>query len=755
MTTRIITIISIALVIAVTIVPSLTAQTSAPAEKISPESQKAIDLFDAGIRALNEDKKVEAITNFDDMLKILTPQVALDILAAKGPEAFDRLFEEGGEFAKIARIVSETASHEVFKQNTDPAEIKKLVETFLDNDAQKSGEAFRQLKYNAGEFAVPHLIDRWRTAPDIKTKATISIALREMGSRISMPLECLLKKPDAPLQLAIIDVFRETREWRVVPTLKAISLDPGQPERVRKAAGETADSIIAATIPQTPVDSLSIEQLYTMVAEDYLAQRTRGRRAVIPSFVLGEHKRVFIWTLENGTPVPNEIAPCAYNEEMAIKLASAALKADPGYSPAYAILIAAHFAEVAEGNGIIRFDIFNKKNLLTDNERSLIKSTLEDTKTRDAWIFAGGESTLFDALAIILKHNRRFAAMLCMDKIAASCSEAVTDHIPVKAEQIGETRYYGAPLVNALAGETKQIAYKAAITLAKICKGSPFLHSDKAAFYLVNAMQAAGTVNVLVVHRIQQARNAIQATLKAMGCVTDATADYETGLRKALAFPLPDIIILSSNLDKDTGKFIVALRDNNVTREIPILIVSTDIERDKNRFDFDAVKGFITDYTDADQIKRLAEGLKKTNNYEEDFNDTIVLEAAETVGKLAPTNTMIDISKHAEEILALATKSSRFEIRKAALTALGNWHITQALPALAKTLAEESVPTEVKIIAAQSIACILSMEDGVSDEVFGLLKLALKNGNEQVRLAIGKIFLQATLTEDQKKQLLP
>ncbi len=529
MTTRTI-ILSIVLAIAVTVVPSLTAQTSAP-KKIDQQSQKAIDLFDAGISALNSGKKANALTKFDNMLKILTPQVALDLLAAKGPAAFDRLFAEGGEFAKIGRIVSETASHEVFKQNTDPKEIKKLVEAFLANGKQSSA-AYKRLKYNAGEFAVPHLINIWRTAPDIKTKATISVILQDMGSRISMPLVCLLKKPDAPLQLAIIDVFKKTREWRVLPALKAISLDPKQPERVRKAAGKAADSIISTILPKALAEALSIEQLYTMVAEDYLAQQIIGRRAVIPAFMLSEYKRVFIWTLEKDMPVPREIAPYAYNEEMAIKLAKEALKANPGYSPAYAILVAAHFAEIAEGKGMLRFDIFNRKNLLTDNERTLIKNTLAKTNRRDAWMFAGGESTLFDALALNIKHKRRFAAMLCMDKIADSCSESVIKHIPINAEQLCDAKYYAAPLVNALASETKQIAYKAAITLAKISHGAPFLHADKAAFYLVNAMQTGDTVNVLVVHETQQARNAIQTTLRAIGYVTDEAADYDAGLRR-------------------------------------------------------------------------------------------------------------------------------------------------------------------------------------------------------------------------------
>ena len=171
---------------------------------------------------------------------------------------------------------------------------------------------------------MPQLLEVWRTAPNIKTKATITIALRQMGTRVSMPLAALLQKPDAPLQLAIIDVFKETREWRMAPVLKAIAMDETQPETVRKAAGETADKIIAETLGDAAARTATIAQLYTMVAEDYLAQRTLGARAVIPSFVLGEYKRVFLWDLKDGTPAPTEIAPYSYNAEMALRMGRAA-----------------------------------------------------------------------------------------------------------------------------------------------------------------------------------------------------------------------------------------------------------------------------------------------------------------------------------------------------------------------------------------------------------------------------------------------
>ncbi|MFH1549328.1 MAG: HEAT repeat domain-containing protein [Planctomycetota bacterium] len=759
------TIFLIAALIALVLIPPVAQRAAAQDEattepEIDPKLQNAINELDSGIKALDAGNKTEALTHLDNMLKGLTPETAHALLAATGHQPFTRLYNEGGPFKKIARTISEMAAEENFRQQTDPAVVAELVKVFLSGEDAAVADAYHKLKYETGEFAVQPLIDAWSTAPDTNTRSKIGTALVSIGPRITMPLIAALSTKDTVLKQTIIDALVDSKDWRAAPVLKSLAEDENQPEDVRADASKAAEIIIRAHLTTVDPASLSALDLYTMVAEDYFAARATGPRAVIPLYTLREKRATFIWSFADGKIRPTEVAPVTASEEAALQMAAKALQLKPDHQPAYALLIASHLAELAEGEGMLELDRLHENQLMTDASRQLINATLNRARKNRAWIYAGGQSALYDALDLALNHSRQEAAVRCMREIIDTFAGGPLKHLPMTPEQLGAKGFYGSSLIRALNSDEKPIAYMAAIALANISSGAPFLNHEKVGKLLINAMEEGGNLNALVAHMKQEVRNALRATLKAMGFSVKTAGGSTDGLQAATDFPLPDIIILDNELDGDTGRFLERLRDNALTRATPVLIISsTDkevLERDKRRYNyFESVKGYITDFADADQVKSLVGQLKKVSSPEAARNEALVAEAGELVAGLKPAHSIIDIASHSDRLLAIATDGSEFETRIQAITALGNWRIERALAPLAKTFADKAVPVEIRLAAAASTAKILATRDCVDDETFGMLKTALADEKKAVRDAAGEILARVSLSADQKKALIP
>ncbi|RKY26082.1 MAG: hypothetical protein DRP79_05645, partial [Planctomycetota bacterium] len=535
---------------------------------------------------LRDDKPAKAAEKLREFAKGMTPELALAIIREVGYEPFEDLIAQGGDFRRTALNISALARHATFKELTDPEAIRAAVSDFLEG-GRKSGPAYRLLKDRVGEFSVQYLLEAWNKSSDYGVKTQIEMVLTTLGPRVVPPMIAALDTDDALLKIVLIEVLSKHGDWRAAAKLRRIAADENMTQATRQVAMKACDRIVRAHLG-AGADKYSAAQLYTMIAEDYLANRSSKIRNVIPRYYLNEGTRFFTWSMRDGVLVARQIPRFAYNYEMAITMAARAIELDPSNQRASDVIVCARLAEIVGGQIILDYDEAMKNEMLTEAERDAISAALDSARAGRPKALARGLRSLCGALHLALKYHLDAAAVECIDAIAALPAAPYTDFIPADEKEANTEEKYGDSLTLALRVGGRRVRFRAAIALARIASSKRFVNMELVPDLLLKAMEETGAVRVLVVHPDAETRNLLRLSLGALGYEVILAGDSTEGIAAARDFPAPDIIIVHNRLDLGTDHFIVMLRDNRATSETPVLIISRGDEEslkdDKTRF---------------------------------------------------------------------------------------------------------------------------------------------------------------------------
>jgi CheY-like chemotaxis protein len=230
----------------------------------------------------------------------------------------------------------------------DPKRIRASIDN-LTASPEERAYALRDLD-KAGATAVPYLIDALREAKGDERAAYLS-ALGRLGPDTVPPIVAALDSNDAVLKLDLLDVLRgraareSLRDFvrEVVPNLWFLSASPSEVEAVRRRATE-----LLAALTETPASRLPpAKQALTREAERYYRHQVR--------FADPEHVTVWRWDGQHvvaSWPDAPTVTASRAEEYYGLRHADQALRLDPTYAPAQAVLLSLALDKGVERSGL-------------------------------------------------------------------------------------------------------------------------------------------------------------------------------------------------------------------------------------------------------------------------------------------------------------------------------------------------------------------------------------------------------------------
>jgi len=345
----------------------------------------------------------------------------------------------------------------------------------------------------------------------------------------------------------------------------------------------------------------------------------------------------------------------------------------------------------------------------------------------------------------------------------------------------------GYPLIEALTNEDKRVRYAAAKAMVTLNPQRRKLGMELVIPNLIDAVGEQGVRVALVIYDVQsdEDRNFINGFRKLLASINVFPMVVTTGAEgivKAKQFPTEDIIIIQRKIcsqvyfkESDTKKQIVetvfdTLRDDVRTRNMPrIVLGDTQAEVDNAKKEF-LEKGTAFGVIDKGVHKldlqamfEKAFDLPEAKKDSKDRADEIAKDAAETFARIDPTNTLYPFRDAVEALIRTVSPEILREdfIRIPAAQALGHFGDQRALDVLAKVVSDKDADADkaarqkgVRLASAKAASQIFK-QTGVtpSKEVYDVLMKNLKDGDYDIDLACGEALGNATLTNEQRREL--
>lgn len=326
----------------------------------------------------------------------------------------------------------------------------------------------------------------------------------------------------------------------------------------------------------------------------------------------------------------------------------------------------------------------------------------------------------------------------------------------------------GSPLCAALKFGDRRVRFAAAMALARLNPVADFANSGLVMQNLTEAVQQTGRRVVLVCEPNQNIRNEIVGLCRQIGYETFGVASGNDALIRCKRFPVQDLVIVSSELNKNGAgdeplefQFVRDLRQDVRTRAIKVMILAPAArERDMQQLvdAEDTVVGVVTPGIDKIVLRDKIQGVFDNDAARRDEKaraDKVAEAAALSIASLKDKQTLFKTEESTEALIRNLTARPDF-VRIAsmkALAAVGTKAREQALSALVSVfLNKEENATEVRVAAANAIGSLIRGQQ-VSGETFQALKAALAEENTAIWDAAGHALGKALLTGDQRRQV--
>jgi hypothetical protein len=345
----------------------------------------------------------------------------------------------------------------------------------------------------------------------------------------------------------------------------------------------------------------------------------------------------------------------------------------------------------------------------------------------------------------------------------------------------------GHPLIEALTNEDKRVRYAAAQAMVAINPQRRKLGMELVIPNLIDAVGEQGVRVALVIYDVQDDNdrnfvNGFKKLLTSINIFPVIVHSGSEGIIKAKQFPSEDVIIIQKKIcgqiyfkESDIKKEIVetvfdTLRDDVRTKNVPRIVLGDgagEVEAANKEFmEKGTAQGVIARKVHKLELQLMLDKIFDTPEAKKDSKDRadrIAKDAAETLARIDPTNTLYPYSDAVEALIKTVSPEILREdfIRIPAARALGRYGDQRALDVLAKAVSDKDADAEratrqkgLRLAASRALSRVFQ-QTGVapSKEVFDVLMKNLKDGDYDIEFACGEALGNATLTAAQRLEL--
>jgi HEAT repeat protein len=303
---------------------------------------------------------------------------------------------------------------------------------------------------DAGEYAIPYMLDAMADKSRQDEFANIAWALPQIGRTAIRPLVASLQMQDVVLKTEIAKALGDIRYPQSLPYLKyIIEKDPSS--ELRSLAHESISKIDAGAL-NVPAAALFFE----------LAERYYYHSESLAPPADANFANMWFWDTAKRWPIREEVDRRYFNELMAMRCCEWALRADEGFGRAIGLWVAAFFK--AEATGLTMPDYFGQGHA-------------------DALVYAttAGPEYLHQALDRALRDGNADVALGAVEALAATAGESSLFYA------LGPVQ----PLLKALSFNDRAVRYSAAIAIATAGPRQGFAESR---LVVANLAEALGQV---------------------------------------------------------------------------------------------------------------------------------------------------------------------------------------------------------------------------------------------------------------------
>jgi len=350
-------------------------------------------------------------------------------LSQENPQAYEILLRVNevapdAELAQLSGKIITIIERGRFLNRTTPKIIAEEVRR-LSSTERGWFTAVKRLR-NAGEYAIPFMLDAMADSTREKELTDIVRALPHIGRDAIRPLVAALQTENVTLRDQIITSLGEIGYPQSQAYLKYI-IENNSSVELRESAGDSLRKINPGSL------EVSAAQLFYDLAENYYYHAESLAPAVDANFA-----NIWFWDSDGRKLVREEVSKSYFNELMAMRACEWALKSDAGFGSAIGLWLAAFFkAESADVEQMPGY--FGERHA-------------------DALVYAttAGVEYLHQALARAVKDKNADVALGAVEALAITAGEKSLLYT------IGPTQ----PLLQALSFNDRAVRYSAAIAIA-------------------------------------------------------------------------------------------------------------------------------------------------------------------------------------------------------------------------------------------------------------------------------------------------
>jgi hypothetical protein len=620
--------------------------------------------------------------------------------------------------SKITALINEGRQG----RRSDPAFIQQQIERLGTNE-RAYRLAIAQLR-NAGELAVPMMVEYLRNPEKQSLAIPIRRALRDLGQKALNPLVAATEMTGPPNQetlIAIVTALGEIGYPEVVPYLARLTASGDATPAVKTAAAQALTRMGAGDARNINAS----DQFYDLSEKFYYdnAAITADTR------VAGAPANVWFWDNDKGLIrrlVPAQI----FNEVMAQRAAEYALQLGSSQD-ALSLWLASNYkreSELPQG--------------AADPTRA------ENQPNAHYYGVSAGPQYLNSALARA-NNDRNYAVaarvIRSLQQIAGQSNIFANDAV--------------GPLVDAMGSGDRIVRFEAANALAAALPQQQFTGQERVVPLLAEAMSQTGTPSVVVVMPQQDQVNATVDGLKQAGYAAVGATSANAAVAAANQLPSVDVIVASEELGGEVDQlFALSGRSPRLAGASRLVIIKGGGSPYAARAATDPILS-VTQATDPAALKTEIDNARakgQSVRLDPALATDYALRAGELLSRLAISRGQVLDLSAAEQTLLAALNDARPEIVKSAGNVLGLLNSKSAQPGLLATASAEQTADDVKISLYRSLASNAKFFGNTlgGEQVALLDKTASEAQNLDVRAAAAEARGALNLPADQAKTLI-
>lgn len=372
---------------------------------------------------------------------------------SRGNEAGSKLLVQASEnkydseLAELSKKILAIIEGGGFEDRTQPDVISEEVLRLNSDTPRGRLTAIERLK-NAGEYAIPFMIDALADTERKDEFARIADALSQIGRDAIRPLAAALQTDNVAVKSEIVKALGGIGYPQALPYLKYIVENEKSPD-IRQSAQAGIIKINSSAA------SISAAQLFYELAEKYYDHAQSLQPAEDANTA-----NVWFWDAENGKLIREAVNKSYFNELMAMRNCEWSLKADENYGSSIGLWIASYFKAESANVGKMP-EYFGES-----HANALVYAT------------TAGVEYLHQSLARAIKDSNTFVALGVIEALGRTAGEKSLFY------RIGTEQ----PLVKALTFKDRLVRYSSAIAIAAALPKDSFEESKRVVTILAEAL---------------------------------------------------------------------------------------------------------------------------------------------------------------------------------------------------------------------------------------------------------------------------